>query len=188
MDRLGDVHFTFNTTGSTSSKDNFKVYLDQKGNIIKNNLEYGIYNKIIEINFNKLFMVKLNYIGLGDVIDFITTITGIKKLIIYLTNGNCGCEKRRVKFNKWFQFYYLTFGFRKLYIDDSDMLKHSNFINPTKIKDQEVEILYEMENFDKVQTAQPPTISNPVAPKESKPLTAAQVKKSCNCSKKKRPL
>lgn len=188
MDRLGDVHFTFNTTGSTSSKDNFKVYLDQKGNIIKNNLEYGIYNKIIEINFNKLFMVKLNYIGLGDVIDFITTITGIKKLIIYLTNGNCGCEKRRVKFNKWFKFYYLTFGFRKLYMDDSITLSKSNFINPNKIKEQEDKILREVEQFDKIENNYIPIV--PITPpkEKNKPLTSAQVKKSCNCSKKKKPL
>lgn len=187
MDRLGDIHFTFNTTGSISSKDNFKVYLDKKGNIIKNNLEYGVYNKIIEINFNKLFMIKLNYIGLGDVIDFITTLTGIKKLIIFLTKGNCGCEKRRIKFNKWFKFYYLTFAFRKLYLDDSSVLKNSNFINPNKIKNQEDIILKEMEDFDNIQSAQPPITSAPTVSKEKKPLTTAQVKKSCNCAKK-RPL
>ena len=68
------------------------------------------------------------------------------------------------------------------------MLKNGNFIDPLSIKEQEGEVLSEMENFDKVQSAQPPLVSTPVAAKESKPLTTAQVKKSCNCSKKKRPL
>lgn len=188
MDRLGEVHFTFNTTGSINSKDNFKVYLDEKGNIIKNDLEYGIYNKIIEINFNKLFMVKLNYIGLGDVIDFITTITGIKKLIIFLTKGNCGCEKRRIKFNKWFKFYYLTFGFRKLYMDDSAILKNSNFINPNKIKNQKNKILNEIKKFDMIENNEPTTTTPSRTKIEKKPLTTNQVRKSCNCSKKKNPL
>jgi hypothetical protein len=188
MDRLGDVHFTFNTSGSINSKDNFKVYLDQKGNIIKNDLEYGVYNKIIQINFNKLFMLKLNYIGLGDVVDFITKITGIKKLIIFLTNGNCGCEKRRIKFNKFFKFYYPTFGFRKLYMDDSMVLQKSNFINPNKIKEHEVEILSDLQEFDKVEI-EPPIQSHNTKPHvENKPLTTTQVRKSCNCSKKKKPL
>ena len=107
MNKLGNVHFTFNTTGSVNESDNFKVYLDKNGNPITNELEYGVYNKIIEINFNKLLMIKLQYIGFGDIIDFITKITGIKKLIIKLTNGNCGCEQRRIKFNSYLKFYYL---------------------------------------------------------------------------------
>lgn len=75
-----------------------------------------LYKKHININFSfkKSFIVKKEYIGSGDIIDFITSITGIKKFIIWWTNGNCGCEARRKKFNS-----VLTFVYFKLSLKDT---------------------------------------------------------------------
>lgn len=38
-------------------------------------------------------------IGLGDIIDNITTATGIKYLVNKVTGGNCGCDERKEKLN-----------------------------------------------------------------------------------------
>jgi len=75
-----------------------------------------LYYKVINFKFQKVFKIKLNFVSLhiGDIIDYITKKTGIKKLIIKLTNGNCGCEARRIKFNKWFQIPIISFKFDKL--------------------------------------------------------------------------
>jgi hypothetical protein len=179
MNKLGNVHFTFNTTGSVNESDNFKVYLDKNGNPITNELEYGVYNKIIEINFNKLLMIKLQYIGFGDIIDFITKITGIKKLIIKLTNGNCGCEQRRIKFNSYLKFYYPILKFRNLYIEDESFLKKNKVINQKNFKPKKIMSSNKVEVIE--QTIKPNIT-------EKKPLTTAQIKKSCNCKKNKKPL
>ena len=42
--------------------------------------------------------------GLGDTIDKITTITGIKPLIKSLDGKDCGCDKRKDKLNKIFPY------------------------------------------------------------------------------------
>lgn len=47
-------------------------------------------------------VVQYKYFGLGDVIDFFTRYTGLKAIIMWATNGNCGCEERRKRFNKIF--------------------------------------------------------------------------------------
>jgi hypothetical protein len=60
-----------------------------------------IYKKNITIKFYKSFVIMKKGIGLGDIVDFFTKYTGLKWLIIKLTKGNCGCEKRRILFNKW---------------------------------------------------------------------------------------
>jgi hypothetical protein len=38
--------------------------------------------------------------GLGDVIDKITTVTGIKYAVKAVAKENCGCEARRKKLNE----------------------------------------------------------------------------------------
>ena len=38
--------------------------------------------------------------GLGDVIENITEATGIKKIVDKVTDGGCGCGKRKEKLNK----------------------------------------------------------------------------------------
>jgi hypothetical protein len=99
-------------TGAQNVIDSVKYFNNKK-----EENEY-IYYKVINLNFKfqKVFKIKLNFVSLhiGDIIDYITKKTGIKKLIIKLTNGNCGCEARRVKFNKWFKIPILLFKFDKL--------------------------------------------------------------------------
>lgn len=40
--------------------------------------------------------------GLGDVIERITTATGIKAAVAAVSGGDCGCKKRRDKLNEMF--------------------------------------------------------------------------------------
>lgn len=51
-------------------------------------------------NFKKV--IQYRYLGLGDIIDFFTRYSGLKMLIMWITDGKCGCEERRKKFNKFF--------------------------------------------------------------------------------------
>lgn len=113
--------YTFNT--STDGDSSFKAYLDKNGNIENHSLEYGFYNKSIEIHISKLFYLKKIYVGFGDIIDFFTRKLYIKDLIVYLTNGNCGCEARRIKFNKWFKIPFIVLKSRTLYANDLELLQ-----------------------------------------------------------------
>jgi hypothetical protein len=96
-----------------------------------------LYYKVINLNFKfeKVFKIKLNFVSLhiGDIIDYITKKTGIKKLVIKLTNGNCGCEARRVKFNKWFKIPVLLIKF--------DKLSYKNKIDIEKQEETEQDII-----------------------------------------------
>lgn len=38
--------------------------------------------------------------GLGDTIDKVTTVTGIKKVVKKVAGDDCGCEARRKRLNK----------------------------------------------------------------------------------------
>jgi len=42
--------------------------------------------------------------GLGDTIDKITTATGIKALVKWISGEDCGCEERREKMNEMFKY------------------------------------------------------------------------------------
>ena len=103
------------------------------------------YYKPIEFqfSFNKTLKVKLLKISLriGDVIDFVTRITGIKKLIIKWTNGNCGCEQRRKKFNNWFFIPFVKIWFDELDYDDKIYLQTkkniANFSKATQLQNEE---------------------------------------------------
>jgi hypothetical protein len=66
---------------------------------------------------------------LGNVIDKITTYTGIKK-IIKLIFKECGCEKRRIYFNKWN--IYVPYFFVKLNLKSS--IKDIEPVPMTQIK------------------------------------------------------
>lgn len=111
------------------------VELDKYNNIKEE--QNNIYYKIINLNFEfkKVFKIKLNFVSLhiGDIIDYITKKTGIKKLIIKLTNGNCGCEARRIKFNKWFKVPIIFFKF--------DKLNYKDEINLAKIKQDAQDVI-----------------------------------------------
>jgi len=136
--------FTFNTTGSLDSAG-YRFFMDNDNKIIlPKNPEYGFYNKIINIKFSKLFYIKKINIGLGDIIDFFTRKLYIKDLIVYLTDGNCGCEARRIKFNKWFKIPFIKFGFRTLYAKDlmeiqskkNKKVSKENKLNPSTFIDK----------------------------------------------------
>jgi hypothetical protein len=145
-----------------------QLFLDNDGKIInRNKIEYGVYNKIIDLEFKKVLFIKKHYIGLGDIIDWITRLTRIKDLIIYLTKGNCGCEARRVKFNKWFKFYWFSIKFREIYADDYNIIpKHKKLIqNIVPVQEPPKERQQEHRKVTVIE----------------KPVTEAQVKKSCNC-------
>lgn len=185
MSNLFDAHFTFNTTGSMSSSDNFKAYLDSDGNIIDNSqLEYGYHNIPISINISKLLIIKRHTLGLGDIIDFFTKTLYIKNLIVYLTKGNCGCEERRILFNKWFKFVWFSFSIRALYLQDNEMiarlknLKKYNLSIPTE--DKKIE--------RKLPTRQEVSKNDVkhIIPSTQKPVTKEQVKRSCGCGNRKK--
>jgi len=162
-------HFTFNTTGSMTGNSSNQLYLDSDGNIInRNKIEYGQYNKIIKINFNfnKFMMLKKKYIGIGDIIDFITKKTGIKKFMVWITKGNCGCEARRIKFNKYKLFYYVI-KFREIYANDLIVIKKQKELFKN-IKPLEQKVFKQQHN----------SVSN------LKPVQHKEIKNSCGCAKK----
>lgn len=165
-----NTHFTFNTTGMLGSVGKpLQLFLDEKGNIInRNKIEYGVYNKIISLEFKKVLMIRKHQIGFGDIIDWITTITKIKNLIIYLTKGNCGCEQRRIKFNRWFKFYWFSIKFRNIYSDDYNIIP----IQKTLVK-----------NIIPVAKPRHEQEHKKVAPTQA-PVSENQIKRSCNCRAK----
>lgn len=92
----------------------------------KNNRKTFWYYKILAWNFSFEKVLKIQYIKyslrIGDIIDWTTKKTGIKSLIVKLTNGNCGCEERRIKFNKWFFIPFIKFSLDKLsYADQIEL-------------------------------------------------------------------
>lgn len=49
-------------------------------------------------------MAKRKAKGLGDTIDQITTVTGIKSLVKFVAGEDCGCDKRKEALNKLFPY------------------------------------------------------------------------------------
>lgn len=92
------------------------------------------FKKNIVIKFNKSIQLYKKSIGLGDIVDFITKITGIKKLIIKLTKGNCGCEKRRKLFNSWLTIPYIVVSFGDVYKEDFYFFNEHNMPLNNKFK------------------------------------------------------
>lgn len=43
-----------------------------------------------------------NIKGLGDLVEFFTTITGIKWLVDKIWKGDCGCQRRKQSLNEKF--------------------------------------------------------------------------------------
>jgi hypothetical protein len=96
--------FTFGSSVGMGSNGEMTTITDLQIKHLKEQTQKNkniIYSKKIHIKFLKSLVVFKKEIGVGDIVDFITTYTGIKWLIIKLTKGNCGCEKRRILFNKW---------------------------------------------------------------------------------------
>lgn len=168
------TQFIFNSTGEmTSSSKPFQLFSDENGTILnKNYVEYGVYNKIINLEFKKVFILKKHIIGFGDIVDWITTITKIKDLIIFITKGNCGCEKRRLLFNKWLKFYWFSFKFRTIYADDKNIIPQQKIL----LKDlMPISILESKQKLPNKKSEIKPITISPTQP----PL-----KKSCGCRSK----
>jgi hypothetical protein len=185
MQNLHDMYFTFNSSISGNNTNNFKVFLDNNGNIIdKNKLEYGVYNKVIKIQISKLLLIQKNKLKFGDVIDFFTKKLYIKNLIMYLTNGNCGCEERRIKFNKFYIPWY-SLKFRELYFQDEELL---NYIKNVKKSKGKIKVLDEYENnklkHSIIKNNLNQTRKTDVDNKKHVPIDVSKIKKSCNCSRK----
>lgn len=187
MGNLFDAYFAFNTTGSVNSRDAFSAFIDNDGNIVDQaNLEYGVYNKSISISYNKLFYVKKHKIGFGDAIDYITNITKLKDLIMFLTKGNCGCEARRKLFNKWFSFPWYTIQSRELYIQDLEVLKYIK--NSKKHKRKLPSLKDKLSKLQK--TFEPKIVNDPInaepdafVKEKQKPIEPAKIK-GCGCKNK----
>jgi hypothetical protein len=111
----GTQTFTRDSLNTNPGLD-VELYTETKKETISSN-----YIKYINFTFSFKRVLKLykHSIGSGDIIDYFTSITGIKKFIIYITKGNCGCEARRKKFNKILTIPYYTMTFTKFsYIDE----------------------------------------------------------------------
>ena len=88
-------------------KDN-KYYedLEKEGyyeTIDKRSKDYREYKEYLkskkEYNTIQKKIKEVNEIGLGDVVEKIAKVTGIKKVVEAITDG-CGCDERKEKFNK----------------------------------------------------------------------------------------
>jgi hypothetical protein len=94
----------------------------------------------IKLEWNRTLKIEIKTYSLriGDIIDFFTRKTGLKSLIIKLTNGNCGCEARRQKFNKWFSIPIF-----KIWFDDHDyedaVVIRTRFYRKQRIQEQKLE-------------------------------------------------
>ena len=101
------------------------------------------YNETMKKQFKKSFScgIGIKNFSLGNIVDKITTYTGIKKLI-KLVFKECGCEKRRVYLNKWnvylpyvFVKFNLTSQFKELEVAPKSELRigHEEAIPETPI-------------------------------------------------------
>lgn len=121
--------FTFNTDVTMDGNGtNYTILHGTKTQQIKNfnKTNNFVYKKTISIQFYKTFGIIKKQIGFGDIIEFITKYTGIKYLIIKITKGNCGCERRRKKFNNILQIPYYVLYFEDSFVDDLNLNKFKN--------------------------------------------------------------
>jgi len=196
--------FTFNSTGDFLNPS-MKMYTDKMGKVLDQEvIEYGFFNKIVDIKISKLFYLKKMHIGLGDIIDFFTKKLFIKDLIVYLTDGNCGCEDRKIKFNKWVQIPYVVLKSRPLLVNDKEYLERLKFknlkltnkkqdsTNPqsfTRKKDGKSfnmnNIKINLNNTNKQQQSQQ-TPSNNTQNTSNTPVKPDQIRGGCGCRKNKR--
>jgi hypothetical protein len=192
--------FGFNTATPFDGEGSIK--LNSKGELFteENDLEYGFLNKKIQIKISKLFYIQKIYIGLGDMIDFFTKKLYIKNLIVYLTNGNCGCEERRIKFNKWVKIPFIKFGLRELYAADLVRLEHMEDIKeknkkPTEDKQiNEIKIIVQDDKkFESIHKQNPSNytknkeinVSQPKNTNKPTPVSPPRIHGGCGCRNKK---
>jgi hypothetical protein len=128
------TNFTFNSSGSFSGQQNYKIFYEQDGTLRGlSKKPYGDYNFLIDVNIQKLFYIVVLHVGFGDIIDFFTKKLYIKNLVMYITKGNCGCEARRKKFNKFLQIpYWIQIKSRPSHVDDRDNINEIKLARKNK--------------------------------------------------------
>lgn len=73
--------------------------------------------------------------GLGDVVDKITTVTGIKKVVKSVTD-DCGCEERRERWNEKYSFKMKN----PLTEDEYSLIRNAIDTNKNKFTPQDQEL------------------------------------------------
>lgn len=121
-----NTEFTFNTSVGYGQNDGVQTVSDKQIEKLINKNKNVFYKKTFSINFYKSLVIIKNKIGIGDIVDFITKITGIKWLIIKITKGNCGCEKRRQLLNSWLTIPFLYIKIINPLFEDSEIVDHTN--------------------------------------------------------------
>ena len=64
----------------------------------KRTKEYKVWKKAFEAEQER------SLDGIGDVVEKITKVTGIKKVVEFIAGDDCGCEERKEELNKKFPF------------------------------------------------------------------------------------
>ena len=80
--------------------------------------------------------------GLGDDIEKITEVTGIKKLVKFIAGEDCGCDARKEKLNSMFRHNKLEC----LTEDEYDYLTEFFAKNKNVLNNEEIKKLYEISN------------------------------------------
>ncbi len=138
-----------------------KAYKEWKGKQPKVHEIIGVDVKSISFNKNakpgeEFIKVKRKPEGLGDVVELITEVTGIKKAVEFFTDGkDCGCDKRKKWLNEKYNWkhppcmeefeYILWTDFLILYnkrLKKYDETNPSLFTLVTKIEVFEIDRLY----------------------------------------------
>ena len=70
--------------------------------------------------------------GLGDTIEQITEVTGIKKLVEFVAGDDCGCDERKETLNKLF-----PYGAQCLQEDEYNYLTEINLMTKTSVSPTE---------------------------------------------------
>ena len=87
-------------------------------------------------------MQETNPEGLGDVIEKITEVTGIKKAVKFLAGEDCGCDQRKIKLNQMFRHNKIEC----LNEDEYDFLSQWFAKNKSTINYEDRKKLYEIYN------------------------------------------
>jgi len=124
--------FTFNT--NVTGDNDGQTYSSINEDFVKLKTPNFVYKKVITFSVNKTFGIIKKYIGLGDIVEFITKYTGIKYIIIKITKGNCGCEKRRIKFNSFLAIPYFLIYFKEATVNDLYKLESNTNKYPIQSK------------------------------------------------------
>jgi hypothetical protein len=138
-----NTEFTFGSNTSIGQNGTAQQSTDKQIEYLKketNKNKNVVYKKNITIKIFKSIVVIKKEIGLGDIIDFFTKYTGLKWLIIKITKGNCGCEKRRLLFNKWLTIPFLYVTIREQFFDQISYV--TDPVEFYKLKNKNIDVKY----------------------------------------------